>query len=178
MNIKGTVAGISRDWKTGKYQITLEMNEGNIQEIDKLTGVEISAEIKRFRNKRSKDANAMLWACIGEISKALGADKWDIYKGALKDYGKFTYICVKPEAVEAVKEQWRETDVIGEININGTPAVQLLCYFGSHLYDTKEFSRLLDGVISEMKDAGLDTPTSEEMQRALDMWEAEHGKKA
>jgi hypothetical protein len=30
---------------------------------------------------------------------------------------------------------------------------------------------LLDGVISEMKEMGLDTPTSEDMKRSLEQWE-------
>ena len=47
----------------------------------------------------------------------------------------------------------------------------MLCYFGSSTLDSKEFSVLLDGVISEMKEMGLETPTSKEMQRAIERWE-------
>ena len=70
-----------------------------------------------------------------------------------------------------MKKQRRECEVIGEVDINGQKAVQMLCYFGSSTYDTKEFSRLLDGVISEMQEMGLETPTSEDMRRALEQWE-------
>jgi hypothetical protein len=70
-----------------------------------------------------------------------------------------------------VRAQWRECEVIGEVNINGQKAVQMLCYFGSSTYDTKEFGRLLDGVISEMQEMGLETPASEDMRRALEQWE-------
>lgn len=112
-----------------------------------------------------------MWVCLSEIAGALGADKWDIYLQMLKRYGQFTYICVKPNMVEATKRQWRECEVVGNVNINGQDAVQLLCYFGSSTYDTKEFSRLLDGVISEMKEMGLETPTTEEMRRSLEAWE-------
>ena len=47
----------------------------------------------------------------------------------------------------------------------------MLCYFGSSTYNTKEFSVLLEGVISEMKEARLETPTSEDMRRSLEQWE-------
>ena len=54
----------------------------------------------------------------------------------------------------------------------------MLCYFGSSLMNTKEFSVLLDGIISEMKEMGLQTPASRDMQRALEEWERQHGEKA
>ena len=112
-----------------------------------------------------------MWHCIGEIANTVGETNWKVYLSLLKDYGQFTYICVHPQAVEAVKKQWREVEELGEISINGTKAVQLLCYYGSSTYDTKQFSALLDGVISEMKEIGLEPPTSEEMRRCLEEWE-------
>ena len=64
----------------------------------------------------------------------------------------------------------RECEVIGKVTVNGQEAVQMLCSFGSSTYNTKEFSHLLDGVISEMKEMGLETPLSSDMKRALEMW--------
>ena len=98
-------------------------------------------------------------------------DKWDVYLMMLKRYGKFTYICVKPNVVDAMKKQWRESEVIGHVDINGQDSVQMLCYFGSHTYDTKEFAVLLDGIISEMQEMGLQTPRERELERALERWE-------
>jgi len=134
----------------------------------------LDIKVTKHRKKRSLDANALLWACLGEIASALRADKWDIYLKMLKRYGKYTYICVKPKVVEAVKAQWRECEEIGKININGAEAVQLLCYFGSSTYDTKEFSALLDGVISEMKEIGLAPPPSKHIKEALEQWTKSH----
>ena len=61
-------------------------------------------------------------------------------------------------------------------DVNGRKAVQLLCYYGSSTYDTKEFSVLLDGVIEDMKDLGLQPPMTREIQAALAEWEKTHGK--
>ena len=80
-----------------------------------------------------------------------------------------------PQAVEAVKKQWRETQEVGEISINGTTAVQLLCYYGSSTYNTKEFSRLIDGTMEEMKQLGLQTPADEQIERSLKEWEKKNG---
>lgn len=91
----------------------------------------------------------------------------------LKRYGKFTYIVVRESAVEAVKRQWRESEVIGEVVVNGQKAVQMLCYFGSSTYNTQEFSVLLDGVISEMQEIGLQPPLPKDVQIAMERYEKE-----
>ena len=174
MVFTGKVQNIVKDWNTGQFHITFTVNEPSaINQVDSIRECEkLSIEAKKWRKKRSLDANALLWLCLGRIADALNADKWDVYLRMLKRYGKYTYICVKPGVVEAVKQQWRECEVIGEVNINGQDAVQMLCYFGSSTYDTKEFSTLLDGVISEMKEmGGVEVPTSEEMRRAIEIWE-------
>lgn len=128
-------------------------------------------EIKEHKEKRSVNANRLLWECLGELATALKTDKWAVYLLMLKRYGKYTYICVKPNVVEAVKKQWRECEEIGEVNINGQKAVQMLCYFGSSTYNTKEFATLLDGVISEMKEAGIPTPIDRDFERAVEQWD-------
>lgn len=130
-------------------------------------------DIDVHREKRSLTANGMLWACIGDIAKAMKPplDKWEVYLMMLKRYGKYTYICVKPSAVETFKKTWRECEELGEIEINGSKAVQLLAYFGSSTYDSKEFSELLDGVISEMVQMGLQPPPSSEMRRLIEQME-------
>ena len=128
-------------------------------------------EVREYKQKRSLDQNRLLWGCIGDIATALRADKWDIYLAMLKRYGKFTYICVKPNVVEAIKKQWRESEEIGEIEIGGEKAVQMLCYFGSSTYNSKEMSVLLDGIISEMKEMELPTPSEKELDRVIKQME-------
>ena len=175
MEFTGRVQNITQDWETGKINITFTVNErSTISQIDDIKECEkLSIKAVRFREKRSLDANGLLWHCLGKLANALGTDKWKVYLLMLKRYGKFTYIVVKENAVEAMKAQWRECEVVGEITVNGRKAVQMLCYFGSSTYDTKEFSVLLDGVISEMKEMGLEPPTSAEMQAALERWDAQ-----
>ena len=133
-------------------------------------------DIVPHKEKRSLNANALLWKMLGEIAAALRTDKWSVYLTMLKRYGTYTYICVKPKAVEAVKRQWRECEVIGDIDINGDKAVQMLCYYGSSTMNTKEFSVLLDGVISEMKEMGLETPADRDLQRAIEQKRKEEQK--
>ena len=174
MQTTGNIIALSKDWATNKLLINLQVDDCPTEEVQALAQCEkLSIEIKKYRKKRSLDANGLLWHCIGEIASVLRTDKWEIYLKMLKRYGKYTYICVKPAVVEAVKAQWRESEIVGEININGTEAVQMLCYFGSSTYDSKEFSVLLDGVISEMREMGIQPPPTEEMKRALEQWKGD-----
>lgn len=158
------------DYQTKKHLITLELDDmPSIYESTKDKDLDIKIEV--HREKRSTAANRLLWECISQIAKALHTDKWEIYLRELKHHGKFTYICAKPQAVEAFKKMWRECEEVGEININGEKSVQLLCYFGSSTYNTKEFSDLLEGVISDMKVMGLQPPTERDFEEAIKAWE-------
>ena len=170
MELRAKIEDVSVDYFRKCSKITL-VTDQKLDGIEELMDKGLSVSLKKYAVSRSKDANALLWACLNEIAVALNTDKWSVYLMMLKRYGKFTYICVKPAAVEAVKRQWRECEEVGRVNINGTKAVQLLCYYGSSTYDTKEFSVLLNGVISEMEEMRLPTPPSTEIRRYLEEWE-------
>lgn len=113
-------------------------------------------EIKSKRKSRSLDANAALWVMLEKMAIKLHTTKDELYLEMLDSYGVFTHVVVKQEAVYRVKKEWRTVRELGKININGKVGIQLQCFFGSSQYDTKEFSRLLDGVIEEAKEIGVD----------------------
>jgi hypothetical protein len=175
MEFTGRLVDVTKDWQTDRFRVTFTVNEPSaMNAIDEIMDcTKLSIRAVKYRAKRSLDANALLWVCLGKIADAMETptDKWEIYLRMLKRYGKYTHICVKPNVVDAVKAQWRECEVIGEVNINGQKAVQMLCYFWSSTYDTKEFSKLLDGVISEMQEMKLETPVPADIRRALEQWE-------
>lgn len=173
---KARLVDISKDWKTNKFRLTFELDSFLPNMADTIRDVCLRLSVKKWKEKRSLDANALLWHCIGEIAKTIRADKWEVYLKLLREYGQYTYICVHPRAVEAVKKQWREVEEIGEININGTTSIQLLCYFGSSTYDTHEFSVLLDGTIQEMRNLEIPTPADEQIERSLQEWKKKYGK--
>jgi hypothetical protein len=173
MEFTGVIKGISNDYITGELNITFSVNEKStiMPEYEKLKDCEkLRIEAKKYRNRRSLDANAYLWVMLQKLAEALHSGKWSIYLQMLKRYGQFTYIVVKPGAVEAVKKQWRECEEIGEIDVNGTKAVQMLCYYGSSTYDTKQMSVLIDGVVSECQELGIETLPPDELQRMKERW--------
>lgn len=173
MEFTGQIKGISNDFVNGEVLITFSVNEKNIvlPEYEKLKNCKkLRIKAVQYREKRSLDANAYLWVLLQKLAEMLRTDKWSVYLQMLKRYGQFTYIVVKPGAVEAVKKQWRECEEIGEIDVNGTKAVQMLCYYGSSTYDTKEMSVLIDGVVSECQELGIETLPPAELQRIKEQW--------
>ena len=126
--------------------------------------------IKLCRKDRSLDANAALWLMLSKMAQVLNTTKDELYIEMLDRYGVFTHIVVKPNVVDRVKKEWRTVREIGEVTINGQHGIQLQCYFGSSTYNSKEFSKLLDGVIDEAKEIGIDFISREERERMLGEW--------
>lgn len=127
-------------------------------------------EIKQKRKERSLNANAALWVLLGEMAAKLRTSKDELYLEMLSRYGVFTHVVVKPNVVERVKAEWRTVRELGEVTINGQKGIQLQCYFGSSTYDTQEFTRLLDGVISEAGELGITLISDADRALMLEEW--------
>lgn len=176
MEIKARLESVDQNLLTKKVKFTLTTDlRSAAEELEKYQNKDLRVKVVQYREKRSLSANALFWHCVGEIAKASGADKWQVYLDLLRHYGKYTYICVQPHMIEAVKAQWRECEVWNSVDINGKPAVQMICYFGSSSYNTAEMSRLIYGAIEEMKQLGLDLPMPQDVRVALERWEREYG---
>ena len=130
----------------------------------------MQVEIDVKRKKRSLNANAYLWTLLGKMADVLKTDKDSLYIEMLSRYGVFTHIVVKPHAVERVKQEWRTVRELGQVTINGQQGIQLQCYFGSHCYNSKEFSVLLDGVIDEAKAINVEVISEADKQLMLQEW--------
>ena len=172
MEFTGQVQNVSKDWQTGQFQITFSINEPSaINEINNIKDCQkLSIKAVKYRERRSMDANAYLWVLLQKMAEALQRDKWGLYLEKLGEYGVFTHIIVKPHMVDKVKEEWRAVNELGEVCVNGTTGIQLQCYFGSSTYNTKEMSVLIDGVVSEAKEMGIETLSPVELERMKAEW--------
>jgi hypothetical protein len=130
----------------------------------------LAIEVSQQKRKRSLDANGMLWAICTQIAAAIKSSKDEVYLTMLERYGVFTHIIVKAEAVERIKQEWRTCRVLGEVTVNGKTGIQIQCYYGSHLYDSKEFSVLLEGVISEAREMGIEVISEQDKQLLIQQW--------
>ncbi len=130
----------------------------------------LSVEIKPYRAHRSLNSNAYLWTLLDKLAAALHTSKDELYLEVLSRYGVFTHIIVKPEAVERVKQEWRTVRELGKGKIGNIEGVQLQVYYGSSTYDSAEMARLIEGVISECKECGIETLPPDEIYRMNQEW--------
>ena len=171
MECAGKIRDVSRDLTTNKILVLLEIQGVTVQEVLKLKNLaKLAVRLVKFRNKRSNDANSYAWVLMSEIAYAVRVDKWTVYLDMLQQYGVFTHVIVKPEAVERIKQEWRATVELGPVKVNGDEGIQLQCYYGSSTYDTKEMSRFIDGIVSEAEKYDIDTRTPDEICRMKQEW--------
>ena len=164
MKTQGRLTGIQVPFRSEKAVISFEVT-ADPADVERYKDKELDITIVRHIKKRGLAANAMLWACLGEIAAAARTDNWSAYLYMLERYGKYSTVLIKAEALPDLRRVWRETRVVGE---REDGMVEVLCFYGSSTYTTEEFSRLLDGVVSDMKELGLTPPPSREMQAALE----------
>lgn len=137
----------------------------NIDELKEIIakGKELVVEIKMYRHKRSLDSNAYMWVLLSKMASVLKTTKDEVYLTVLERYGVFTHVVVKENVVDRVKAEWKTVRELGKVTINGKEGIQLMCFFGSHTYDSKEMATLISGVVEDAKELGIETMTPGEL---------------
>jgi hypothetical protein len=133
--------------------------------------------ITKKREARSLDANAYLWVLIGKISfhKDIVLSKINVYKEAIKDYGVSAIIPIKNEQMKDIL-RWHvdaklgnSFDIIGACK-NFEDYTNVRFFYGSSGYTKDQMSRLIDGVVADCKDLGIETLTPSEIERMKEEW--------
>ena len=74
MESVGKLKGITRDVLNGEWLMTFSFHDLPPHD-DIKGGCTLDVTAKRHMEKRSKNANALLWECLGRIAASLRADK-------------------------------------------------------------------------------------------------------
>lgn len=128
---------------------------------------EYVCEIKKYRQKRSKNANSYMWELIGKLSQEMNKSTEELYRNYIKEFGIFKDVVIEPEAVGTLEHVWsayglgwfcEEVDTVNEM-------ATLRLYYGSSSYNTKQMSVLIDAVVQDCKAVGIETMTPEELSR-------------
>lgn len=137
---------------------------------------EYQLEVKKHKSKRSNDANAYMWVLCDEIAKKIGQNttKEEVYRQAVRQVGIFDILPLKKEAVARFTECWRKNGVgwvcenTGKSKMPGY--VNIIAYYGSSTYNTQEMSRLINYVVEEAKDLGIETLPPKELEALKRSW--------
>ena len=136
-------------------------------------GKALDVDIKQHRNHRSLDSNAYCWLLIGKIADTLKSSKEEVYIEMLTRYGQREpqLVSVVEEGVPAIRRATQNhCTIVGESELNGKSFVHLAILRGSSTYSTKEMSILIDGIVSDAKDLGIETIPEEELKSLKESW--------
>lgn len=175
----GQLKNVTKNWLTGKFELTFEM-EGDIgQQIDSMKDKLLSVVVKQYRRKRSLDANAYYWQLLSKLAECLKISKPHLHNLLLRRYGQPEVIdgqmvyLVLPDSDSGT----RKADEAESYHIRptaqvktGTDGLQYRTYImlrGSSTYDTREMGELIDGLVSECREQGIETLPPEEFDRMM-----------
>lgn len=125
------------------------------------------------KKKRSLDANAYFWVLCEKIAKKTHQVKEDIYRELIQRVGVFEDVAVIEESAESFKRMWESKGlgwIVTEEPCKLDGCVKYRCYSGSSTYDVIEMSRLIDEVIYEAKEAGIETMTPDQIAELKAKW--------
>ena len=153
-------------------QITKETLPYKLPELleSMMSGKVYDLDIKIHREKRSKDANAFLWSLLGQMAGILKSTNDDLYLESLKRYGQSFLVKVRSSELEAAMKTFKYCEPFEQWSDPKGDTAYIKVFRGSSTYDTKEFSRLLDGVIDEARELGIDTDP-DEVKQLLNKWQ-------
>lgn len=185
METIGKLVNITRDFMSGRLNVTFQINTEPIDELNTLASLdEVDITAKKHRKKRSLDANNYFHLLVGKIADKLGISKTRCKNILIGRYGQQEFleegqpVVLKTNiSVEKMLEQeFLHCMPCGCKQENGAEVVFYKVFRGSHTYDTKEMSILIDGTVQEAKDLGIETIPPAELQRMMERWDKQRGR--
>jgi len=174
MEITVKAGKITRQF-SGDYEVTLivpKQEESNMEPLNELLNDEKLKECKiaHKKKRRSLNANSYAWLLITEIANKLRSSKEEIYIAMLKRYGQSSVISIVDEAVPVFMKSIKYAEEFGKGTINGKEFTHIKVYMGSSEMDSKQFSILLDGIVSECELLRIPTLEDLEIRRLIEEW--------
>lgn len=163
--------------ESGQQLITLALTaKTDISDLKAIiaNGKLLTVDISKQKKKRSLDANALLWVLCQKIAEVIHSTKELVYQKFIKEVGQFEIVPIKAEAVERWIEVWNSkglgwfAEVMEDSKLPGYKKV--ISYYGSSAYDQKEMSVLLDEVVRECKELGIETLPPDEIKALKENW--------
>lgn len=158
--------------KNNTYRISVDVsgtedlnNVAKLKEDKSLCNI----DIKRYKEKRSLNANAYAWVLIEKIANKMKMSKDDIYKRMLCDYGTIATdnegnkIIFSVKADIDVSKYFKYYKFLGDSHDKQFKHYSVIK--GSSEYDSEEMARFIDGIVEDAKLLNIETMTPEEIAK-------------
>lgn len=155
----------------GEQHITVTVTSDFRQSFDDLKDYDINVEIKRYREPRSKNANAYFHVLVNKIAEAQSLGNDEVKRQLVLEYGTLatdetgSVLGAMLPASACMDDfypyaKWYKSKVL-----DGKEYDCYLFYKQTHTLDSKEMARLIDGTITVAKELGLETMTPDQLAR-------------
>ena len=175
MKFTGKIKDIGRTLE-GNLTLTLESSEMDAEEAAGLAKLDkLEVDIKKYRKKRSLDANAYYWTLVNKIGRSTGDSSDRIHNIMLSRYGELDRMpdgslipfCIRDD-IDYLEFAYPHLKPTQKTLSKG--GISYRWYYqikGSSEYSTTEMSALIDGIVGECKEMGIETIPPEELERMM-----------
>lgn len=160
----------------GEQYITVTVTRDFREDFDLLKDADVNVEIKKWREPRSKDANAYFHVLVNKIAEVKNLGDSEVKRQLVIEYGTLArdndgnkYGAVLPASAD-IDQFYPYTRCYKTMTIEGKEYRCYLFYKRTHTLDSKEMARLIDGAIHEAQELGIDTDTPEKIARYKEDW--------
>lgn len=183
MKSSGKLLSATYNAETRKRQLCFEVDHVEDEELNRLFKLDkLWIKAVRYTKRRTKDANAYHWVLCSRIAEVLGAGIQEIHKNLMLEYGTINiidgrgdYRIVPLTYDPKPSEYWIRAGSVHLTEKKTKEEVEHAIYWvvkESHLYNSEEMARLIDGTVLEAKELGIETLPPLEIKRLQDEWES------
>lgn len=142
-----------------------------IQEDSKILTIQIglNEEIEVKRKKRSKNMNSYFWELLQQLCLEMNLDLIQEYRKRVKELGIFKQWELDTINVPTFEKIWQDrgiawfTEKVEEI---GNKTI-INAYYGSSSYNSKQMSKLIDNLVQDCKQIGIQTLDEIEIEELI-----------
>ena len=148
-----------------KPRVTIELDSDFRNGFDALKDFDVEVSIKKWRARRSKDANAYFHVLVNQIAMVCGLTDEEVKQQLVKDYGVFkkdddgNYIGLKQPPSVYIDQIYPYTVFYKQIEENGKLKNCYLIRKRTSEMGSSEMAHLIDKTIQEARELGIDTDT-------------------
>ena len=157
-----------------KQRVTIEVDGDLRSEYERLRESDVSVDLKKFRQKRSLDANAYCWTMLDKLAQTVGRGKTDLYRNYIRDVGgNSETVCVVNKAAQKLREGWEHNGlgwVTETIPSKLDGCTNVVLYYGSSTYDTAQMSRLIEMIVQDCREQGIEVLPPYKLAAMMEEW--------
>lgn len=178
LDTTGTIEDIAIDYKTNKAKISLLLDTKHLDIVEELKKEnKLNIEVKKYRKKRSLNANSYFWQLLQELCELVELDTVEEYKRRVKELGIFRQFKIETENIKTFEKMWTSQGIawfceIADTTYIGDTELKIInAYYGSSSFNSKQMTRLIDGVVQDCKVYNIETKPQEEINSLLKEWD-------